>query len=206
MIAASRRGVVTGAAALLGGGLRRKAPFAPALLWLTLASLAAACGYSAGPLTRHEARQVYVPMFQNQTFWRDFEVGLTREVEKELAARPGISIVPPERADIVLNGTIVDFQQHVLTESKTDAVQESSTVTVVRIDVKNLKTDKVTTFTVRYRAAFVPANGETVQTAANTSFVNLARRIADGLEDDFPRASPEARGESAAPAPAGGPR
>ena len=178
---------------------RRAAPLAVAL-----AVLAAACGYSTGPLTRHGSQQVYVPMFQNQTFWRDFEVGLTREVEKELAARPGISIVPPERADIVLNGTIVDFEQHVLTESsETDAVQESSTVTRVRIEVKDARTgDMVRTFTVRYRAAFVPANGETVQTAANTSFVNLARRIADGLEGDFDRASAAARGE----APAGGPR
>ena len=182
--------------------LRSAAPIA-----LALAGLAAACGYSAGPLGRHESQQVCVPMFQNQTFWRDFEVGLTREVEKELAARPGISIAPRERADIVLEGTIVDFEQHVLTESKTDAVSESSTVTRVRIDVKDAKTgDLVRTFTVRYRAAFVPANGETVQTAANTSFVNLARRIADGLEGDFPRASAEARGSARgeAPVPPGG--
>ncbi len=187
------------AAELHGRAIR--AALASALLWL-----ASACGYTAGSVTRHEAQSIYVPMFQNQTFWRDFEVGLTREVEKELAARPGISIVPQERADIVLYGTIVDFQQHVLTESsKTDAVQESSTVTRVRIDVKDARTgDLVRTFTVRYRAAFVPANGETVQTAANTSFVNLARRIADGLEDDFPHASAEARGEPSAPAQPGG--
>jgi hypothetical protein len=179
---------------------RRAAPIALALL-----VLAAACGYSAGPLTRHQSQQVSVPMFQNQTFWRDFEVGLTHEVEKELAARPGISIVPSERADIVLLGTIVDFQQHVLTESSTDTVNESSTVTTVRCEVKDVHLDRVVrTFTVRYRAAFVPAKGETVQTAAAVSFVDLARRIADGLEGDFPAASAEARGEATKPAPAEG--
>lgn len=161
------------------------------------------CGYSAGPLTHHEYRRVYLPMFRNQTFWRDFEVGLTHEVEKELGARPGISIVPQEGADIVLAGTIVDFQQHVLTESTTDAVRESSTVTRVRVDVKDARTGEVErTYEVRYRATFVPANGETAQTAAATSFVALARRIVDGLEDDFPRASAAARGEAPESAPA----
>lgn len=161
------------------------------------------CGYSAGPLTHHEYRRVYLPMFRNQTFWRDFEVGLTHEVEKELGSRPGISIAPQEGADIVLAGTIVDFQQHVLTESTTDAVRESSTVTRVRVDVKDAHTGEVErTYEVRYRATFVPANGETAQTAAATSFVALARRIVDGLEDDFPRASAAARGDAPDGAPA----
>lgn len=166
-------------------------------------ALLPACGYSAGPLTRHEFRRVYLPMFRNQTFWRDFEVGLTHEVEKELATRPGISIVPQESADIVLAGTIVDFQQHVLTESTTDAVRESSTVTRVRVDVKDARTGEVQrTYEVRYRAAFIPANGETAQSAAQTSFPPLARRIVDGLEDDFPRASGTARGEAPESTPA----
>jgi hypothetical protein len=145
-------------------------------------------------------------MFRNQTFWRDFEVGLTKQVEQELGARPGISIVPPERADIVLAGTIVDFQQHVLTESTNDSVRESSTVTRVRVDVKDARTGEVQrTFEVRYRASFTPSTGETAQTAAQSSFVVLARRIVDGLEDDFPRASATARGESPTDAPAAAP-
>lgn len=165
-------------------------------------ALLGGCGYSAGPLTKHEYRRVYLPMFRNQTFWRDFEVGLTHEVEKELTTRPGISIVPQESADIVLAGTIVDFQQHVLTESTTDAVRESSTVTVVRVDVKDARTGEVErTYSVRYRATFSPATGQTAQTAANTSFVELARRIVDGLEDDFPRASATARGGAQTDAP-----
>lgn len=178
--------------------------------WLRPGRLAAAalallpgCGYSAGPLTRHEYRRVYLPMFRNQTFWRDFEVGLTHEVEKELATRPGISIAPQESADIVLAGTIVDFQQHVLTESTTDAVRESSTVTRVRVDVKDARTGEVQrTYEVRYRATFTPANGETAQTGAAVSFVQLAKRIVDGLEDDFPRASATARGETPPDVPA----
>jgi hypothetical protein len=165
-------------------------------------ALVPGCGYSAGPMTRHDFQRVYVPIFKNLTFWRDFEVGLTHEVEIELGSRPGISIVPQERADIVLAGTIVDFQQHVLTESTTDAVRESSTVTRVRVDVKDARTGEIErTFEVRYRATFVPSEGQTATTSAQSSFVPLARRIVDGLEDDFPRASAAARGETPADAP-----
>jgi hypothetical protein len=169
-------------------------------------ALVAACGYSAGPLTRHDFRRVYIPMFRNLTFWRDFEVGLTHEVEIELGARPGISIVPQESADIVLAGTIVDFQQHVLTESTTDAVRESSTVMRVRVDVKDARTGEVErTFEVRYRSTFIPSDGQTATTSAQSSFVPLARRIVDGIEDDFPRASATARGETPTDVPAEAP-
>ena len=153
------------------------------------------CGYSAGPLTRHAERRVHVPIFTNQTFYRDLEIELTKQVEKELASRPGISIGPPESADIVLAGTIVDFEQRVLSEQRGDRIRESSTVTRVRIDVKDARTGAVRrTFEVRDRAEFLPARGETLASATSESFFDLARRIADGLEDDFPRATDAARG------------
>jgi hypothetical protein len=81
-------------------------------------------------------------------------------------------------------------------------VRESSTVTRVRVDVKDARTGEIErTFEVRYRATFVPSEGQTATTSAQSSFVPLARRIVDGLEDDFPRASAAARGETPADAP-----
>ncbi len=153
------------------------------------------CGYSSGPLTPRVRRAVYLPLFENRTWYRDLEIELTRQVEKELASRPGISIVPPERADIVLAGTIVDFEQRVLSEDSEDRVRESSAVTRVRIDVLDARTGTVQrTFEVRDRAEFVAARGESLGLATSESFFDVARRIVDGLEDDFPRASAAARG------------
>jgi hypothetical protein len=169
-----------------------------------LAALApvSSCGYSAGPLSRPTEQRVHVPIFGNRTWYRDLEVQLTKSVEKELASRPGISIVAPERADIVLAGTIVDFQQRVLSEDQQDRVRESSVVTVVRIEVKDARTGAVRrVWNESDRAEFLTASGQTLASATAESFVDLARRIADGLEDDFPRASAATRG-SAAPADA----
>ncbi len=153
------------------------------------------CGYSAGPLTPTGFRRVHLPLFENQTWYRDLEVELTRQVAAELQSRPGISIVPLAQADIVLAGTIVDFEQRVLSEDSADRVRESSAVTRVRIEVRDARTGAVRHgFTVRDRAEFLAARGETLAAATAESFFDLARRVVDGLEADFPRASDAARG------------
>ena len=162
-----------------------------------LAAAVAGCGYSAGPLTRRIDQRVYVPIFVNQTYYRDIEIDLTRQVEKELASRPGISIAPQERADIVLAGTIVDYEQKVLSEDKDNVVRESSIVTRVRIDVKDARTGAVRrSYVLSDRGAFMADRGETLTSATLESFAELSRHIVDGLEDDFPRADrPRATGQ-----------
>ncbi len=166
--------------------VRRTAVLAVVLL----AVLVAGCGYTTASLTRHDRRLVCLPLFENRTYYRDLEIELTRQVEKELATRPGISITPSDHADIVLAGTILDFEQHVLSEDSQDRVRESSAVTRVRIDVKDAHTGAVRrTYEVRDRAEFLASRGETLAGATSESFFDLARRIVDGLEDDFPRAS-----------------
>jgi len=180
----------------------RRGPGPAARAAAALVALLTGCGYSTGSLTRRQERRVHLPLFENRTFYRDIEVGLTRQVEKELASRPGISIAPPERADIVLAGTIVGFDQRVLSEDPQDRVRESSVVTRVRIEVRDARTGTVQrAFEVRDRAEFVTERGETLASATAESFFDLARRIVDGLEDDFPRASREARARGDPPAP-----
>jgi len=155
------------------------------------------CGYSAGSLTRRSERRVHLPLFENRTYYRDLEVELTRQVEKELASRPGISIVPRESADIVLAGTITDFEQRVLSEDSEDSVSESSAVTRVRLEVIDARTGTVQRqYAVRDRAEFLVARGESLASATSESFQDVARKIVDGLEGDFPRASASARDEA----------
>lgn len=183
--------------------MRRAARLRVALATAALvASPLAGCGYSAGPLVAAERRRVHVPLFENRTWYRDLEVELTRQVEKELASRPGISISPREGADIVLAGSIVDFAQRVLSEDSEDRVRESSAITRVQVDVVDARSGALLKrYSIRDRAEFHAGRGESLGSATSESFFDVARRIVDGLEDDFPRASPAARGE--APAPSG---
>jgi outer membrane lipopolysaccharide assembly protein LptE/RlpB len=177
-------------------GLLARAAMA-ALALLAAVAPFTGCGYSAGPLTRHGERRIHLPLFENRTWYRDLEVELTRQVEKELASRPGISIVPLESADIVLAGTITDFEQRVLSEDSEDSVSESSAVTRVRLEVIDARTGTVQRqFAVRDRAEFLVARGESLASATSESFQDVARKIVDGLEGDFPRASAAARDEA----------
>lgn len=157
-----------------------------------LASLpATSCGYQLGPLIRPEYRRVALPMFQNETFYRDLEVELTRQVENELASRPGIFIVPPSEADIVLDGTIVGFRQRVLSEDDRDRIRESSASVDVRISIRDGRDPSrvLESFEVSDRAEFLLARGESLATATDESFFDLARRIVNALETKVPRAS-----------------
>jgi hypothetical protein len=51
-------------------------------------------------------------------------------------------------------------------------------------------------FFVRDRAEFLVARGESLASATSESFQDVARKIVDGLEGDFPRASAAARDEA----------
>ena len=157
------------------------------LAWLAIAS---GCGYSTGSLVDRRMRRVYLPMFHNQTYYRDFEVELTRQVEREIASRPGIFIVPRDQADIVLTGTIVDFRLRVLSEDDRDRVRESSATTTVRISIEDARSGRVLkSYEVSDRAEFFLARGENQATATAESFFDLARKIVQGLEQEFPRSS-----------------
>lgn len=158
-------------------------------LLLVLAAVSA-CGYTTRNIIQARYRKVSLPLFQNQTFWRDFEIDLTRQVQRELESRPGIFIVPPEEADIVLEGTIVDFHQRVLSEDDRDRVRESSATTTVRVVLRDPRTrDVIQQFEVTDRAEFFLARGENLATATSESFFDLARNIVMGLEEAFPRPS-----------------
>lgn len=167
------------------------------LLGLLLALLTG-CGYSTGNLMRTEYRRVYLPMFQNETYFRDFEVSLTRQVQRELSSRPGIFIVPRDQADIVLAGTITDFRIRTLSEDDRDRVRESSALTRVRIEVRDARDQSLLQqYEVLDRAEAFLARGENLATATDESFFDLARKIVNGLEEQFPQASqrPRRRGE-----------
>ena len=55
---------------------------------LAAASVVGGCrGYSPDSLFRPDIRTVHIRVFDNKTFWRGYEVGLTRAVENEIKMR-----------------------------------------------------------------------------------------------------------------------
>ncbi len=182
--------------AVFAGGFRRSA--ADLLMMILGAGILVSCplflggcGYTAGSLVPREYSRVFLPLFENQTFFRDLEIALTQQVERELGSRPGVFIVSPEEADIVLRGTIEGFQQRVLSEDDRDRIRESSAVTTVRIEIQDARNPEnvLRTFRVVDRAEFFLARGENLASAQAESFFDIARRIVNELETEFARPS-----------------
>ena len=143
-------------------------------------------GYRSGTLFPQGARRIAVPIFENDTFFRQIEIDLTRSICDELRARPGIHVVSEEEADIILEGRITDVDQRVLAISKRDRPTESSATTAVKCRVIDAKTRKVLKdFTEKKRIDFALATGEGLQTAQRDAFYELAREIVYELEADW---------------------
>ncbi len=82
----------------------------------------AGCGYQAGGLFRDDIRTVYVAGFDNKTFRRGLEVGLTRAVVDEIKLRTPLLFAPREEADSVLSGELVAASQEASIKSERDRI------------------------------------------------------------------------------------
>ncbi|MFO0982518.1 MAG: LptE family protein [Planctomycetota bacterium] len=156
---------------------------------LSAAALLAAllgCGYTQGSLIAEGNRRVAVPIFDNDTFYREMEFELTRTVVAEIERRPGVQVVREADADVILKGRITDLRQQVLSEDERDRVRESTATITVTVDLVDPHTGKVRKhFEVKDVSPFAAARGETLVTAQRESFLELARRIVWQLEEPF---------------------
>lgn len=159
---------------------------AAGLLCAAALGLAACAGYRTDPLFPGNARRIAVPIFENDTFFRQVEFDLTRNVCEELRVRPGINIVEEKDADIILRGKIRSIDQNVLSLGKFEKPTESSATTSVSCTVVERRTGRVLkTFSVSDRVDFAIATGEGLQTAQRETYYELARRIVFELESEW---------------------
>lgn len=168
-------------------GSRRGSPclFAVGLAALLLGAVGCA-GYRTDSLFPAGARRIAVPVFENKTFFRLIEVDLTRSVCDELRVRPGIHVVSPEDADIILEGTIEDVDQRVLAITDRQRPTEESATTKVRCRVVDARTGlELKSFEESERVDFAVRSGEGLQTAQREAFYDLARKIVFQLESDW---------------------
>ncbi len=154
---------------------------------LALVSAVSGCaGYTNDPLFPAGARNICVPVFENDTFFRAIEFDLTRSVCEVLRQRPGIHVTSQETADIILVGRITNLDQKVLSLGHSESVKESSATTEVECEVVDARTGKkLKKFKSRESVPFVLASGEGLQTAQQATYYDLARKIVEELEADW---------------------
>lgn len=162
---------------------RRALLLAPAVLF--------ACGYVVEGDRRQERLEggelprVAVLPFDNRTFRRGLEMRLTRLVDDEIRARSPRAVYRPAEADWLLEGSILEAEERILSEDRADEVRESSFVVTAEVVLRERATEKILgTYSFTERAPFSARAGRvtTLEQAEEEALRDLAERIVYALE------------------------
>ena len=155
-------------------------------LLVGLALALGSCGYRAGPVDPSKARTVAVPVFDNDTYWREIEVEMTQALVAEIDARSGLRLTAkPAAADLVLRGTIASFGKRVLADRGPGDVTESAVVVTLVVVVEDTRTGTRDRRTFRIEEPYSTTKGQSLASARAEAFENLAEQILYSLEDDW---------------------
>ena len=167
-------------------------------LLLSLGLLIAGCGYSLGYRKPPGVSSIAVPIFHNSTFplRREVEYDLTRRVRRALHARTSLRIVDSDHADLLVQGTIVEFREVLVIDEDRDRKVESSLVATVDLIVEDRRNGVRTRHRVTTSEPFSVAAGETFGSRRADALGNLAERIVARVEywDDYEAAETRQEG------------
>jgi len=158
------------------------------LLAICLAASLGGCGYSTDMLHDTSYRTVAIPIFKNETFYRGYELELTRAVIGMIENRTHMKVVNDRAAaDTVLLGTLLGFEPHVLTEDPSDVETEMQVAVLISLRWYEQATgrDIVVLPSFRETAEAALAAGETLDDARREAFMDIAERMVEQLEGEW---------------------
>lgn len=169
--------------------LRRFAVFALAVG----ACFATGCaGYQFGNQTlyRPDVRTIHVPIFQTNSFRKDFGERLTEAVVKQIVDKTSYVIACEADAESILSGQILSERKTVLAEDVNDVPRNIGTDLVVRIRWESrsgdlLRDNLVALPPILYvsqTANAIPEGGQSIATAQQRAITQLAEQIVSQLE------------------------
>jgi hypothetical protein len=179
---------------------------APALLGLSLCLVwLSGCGYSAKELYPEEYQTVAVPIFENRTFYREFEFALSEALVKQLESRTPYKVASPGTADTMLSGAITEVEQNTFSRTPEAGLpQQQELRVVVNFEWRDLDTGR----TLRSRRGFEAVSryaptrpvSDPLETARHRAVEDLARSIVSTMQAGFgePAANPPRTGPDAA--------
>ena len=106
-------------------------------------SLLAGCGYAGKSILPPTIKKVAVPTFANKTLKYGIETHLTQTLIREFLIDGRLTIVSPEKADAVLEGTIRKYFLEPLLYDANNVVIQYRLKIVVDIVFKDVKTNKI---------------------------------------------------------------
>jgi len=156
-------------------------------VWLTFLFIVS-CGYQLNPYLK-DVTTVAVPIFDNKTTWREMEFELTNLVNREIKARTPFRLVShPEDADIIIQGTIMDYRKPVVVEDAADNVVVADSVMTLKVIIKEQKTGKeILAKSQSVHSEFIRGSSETVTDAEyrgrQQTLEQLSRWVVSLLEE-----------------------
>jgi len=171
-------------------GCQLRWPGGLTVLALPLVLLASGCGYSQKSLYSDSVQTVWVPTFENETFYRELQVQLTEALKKRIVTRTSYRLANSSKADTVLQGSIVAVDQKRLSRSNTGNLpQELELRVVIDMEWKDLRSGEVLRSRKGLQAVgrYIVSRpiSEPIGTARQTAVIRLADAVVSVMRDDW---------------------
>ncbi len=101
------------------------------------------CGYTSQSSLDPLYQSIAVSPFYDQTAEYDLQAPLTNALTRKFLTDTRLKVVPPEEADLLLEGVILDFNRKGLTHDDRDDVTQSLMVVTAAVRLTDLKSGKV---------------------------------------------------------------
>ncbi|QDU32855.1 hypothetical protein KS4_08920 [Poriferisphaera corsica] len=167
------------------------------LILTTLILLTSGCGlgYVAHDTYPVEYRTVAVPIFENRTFWNSslytgVEADLAEALAKEMESRTPYKVASPATADTIIQGTITNFAQRVITRKREGNVPEQMQITLtINFEWKDLRTQQTIIDRKGYQAIgrYTPTQpvSELIQIGQHQAIQRMASQIVDSMRTNW---------------------
>jgi len=187
----------------------RHAVFVPLLLLALLAGVSG-CGYQGGvgndfsgngnapdnkdtgyqwkSIYRQDVRTVHVPIFTNIDYQRGVEFSLSKALVNQIEANTPYKVVPRERADTVLEGSITSIKVNTLSQDTRSAIPQEQLLDItVDFTWKDLRTGRalVTRHGVQSASTYYPTLGEGRETGTQLAVERMAMNIVQQMQSEW---------------------
>jgi hypothetical protein len=166
------------------------------------------CGYHSGSLIPADVHTIHVQVVGNDTFWHEavksdnlagagqpssnrpaytMELELTERIKNEVVRRTPLKIAPEERADSILVATIRKVDPVVWTRDVNNNVNLGNVTISVDFTWRDRRTGRIHAEgkNITRPTAFTVERGETLTSAARTSFDYIADQIIEQMQEGF---------------------
>lgn len=146
-------------------------------------------GYSNQALYPQDIKSVYVEMFDNKTFRRNFEYDLTDAVAKRIEAQTPYKIISDRnKADTIISGQIISLGESTLTyERDTGRSLEKQAEISATFSWKNLKTGEIILENqdISAAASFVEFQQQGFGYGVSVASNKLAQQIVESMQSQW---------------------